>query len=67
MCLSYMLILGVGAVWTDSFNIQYNIYWNVWLGLSCRIIVDVRIVWKDSFDYTMHYLLECYVMIDLVG
>ena len=49
------------------FTIQYNIYWNVWLGLSCWIILDVRIVWKDLFNYTMHYLLECYVMIDLVG
>ena len=27
--------------------------------LSCRIIEDVRIVWKDSFYYTIQYLLEC--------
>ena len=35
--------------------------------LSCVLILGVRIVWKDLFNYTMHYLLECYVMIDLVG
>ena len=28
------------------------------MGLSCRIILGVRIVWKDSFNYTMQYLLE---------
>ena len=44
MGLSCRIILGVVVVWKDSFNIQYNIYWNVWLGSSCRIIVDVRIV-----------------------
>ena len=30
--------------------IQYNFYWNVWMGLSCRIILGVRIVWNDSFN-----------------
>ena len=29
------------------------------MGLSCRIILDVRIVWKDSFNYTIQCLLEC--------
>ena len=29
------------------------------MDLSCRIIVDVRIVWKDSFNYTIPYLLGC--------
>ena len=38
---------------------QYNIYWNVWMGLSYRIIVELMIVWKNSFNYTIQYLLEC--------
>ena len=29
------------------------------MGLSGMIILDVRIVWKDSFNYTIQYLLEC--------
>ena len=40
-------------------NIQYHINWNAWVRLSNRIIVDVRIVWKDSFNYTIQCLLEC--------
>ena len=48
--------------------IQYNIYWNVWMGLSCSIIVEI--VWKDSFNYTIYYLLEClvgFVLLDNSG
>ena len=29
------------------------------MGLSCKIILDVRIVWKNSFNYTIPYLLGC--------
>ena len=26
--------------------------------MSCRITLDVKIVWKDLFNYTIQYLLE---------
>ena len=29
------------------------------MGLSCRIILGVRFVWKDLLNYTIQYLLEC--------
>ena len=40
------------------------------MGLSFRVILDVTIVWKDSFNYTIQYLLEClngYVLQDNSG
>ena len=29
------------------------------MGMFCRIILDVTIVWKDAFNYTIQYFLKC--------